>query len=115
MIKQHYGTWGFRRDSAKQRFLHEMGRELRSRAENWFIRLLIVLRVFLGKSATQQVQICWKKASAHWDGELVYPYFGVNPYLGVNPYFDVNPYGECGFIKDGGGDKETAISQASLL
>ena len=28
-------------------FLHEMGRELRSRAENWFIRLQIALRVFL--------------------------------------------------------------------
>ena len=74
------------------RFLHEMGRELRSRAENWFIRLLIALRVFFEKSATKQVQIYWwKKTSAHWDGELVYSYFGVNPYLGVNPHRLVNP------------------------
>ena len=33
-------------------FLHEMGRELRSRAENWFTRLQMTLRVFLGEIIT---------------------------------------------------------------
>ena len=47
IIKQHIGTWGFKEDFAKQRFLHEMGLESRSRGDNTTLLHEISIRVFL--------------------------------------------------------------------